>query len=643
MGGCALIFFLIQTPLLAASESIIWDREHGVVRAPAGHSYEWYLNGEIQKNTAQHLEVNLPGVYQVKYTHNGQRLTKSIEISKSKYGKLYRIWTIGDSTVQDWDDGWAPKEGWGAVLHYFFNSETVEVINRAVGGTSSKSFYEKYWREITDELQSGDFVFIQFGINDRADDDRKTDPGTTFKTYLNNYIEESREKGAYPVIVSTLRRHSWNSDNKTVYDSYGGHARAARELARTAQVPLIDLDSLCKVEMEEAGKAYVGPFWYMYLAPGEYSSYPKGQADQVHLQKMGAIQMAKMVVKGIELNRQDPLMNALHDHFTPTYALNVSVNVSSAALITRSESYPAGIPLTIKILPKDTSYVFGGWYDNSAYENRLTLSKRYEFTMPESPVSYFALLDNDKSKVDCAGIYEGDAYLDQCETCVAGSTNKSPCYIQSGSGVMAMKAKHSGLCIAPGSVAQQEQCSGSQRQQWILEPVTDLLAVYRIKNASSGQYLETKGANVVLGTEGTKIRVERLAQDTYQLILHDNLNAGLAIPLKNEESGARLAIIARNNTSAGHLFTFELEPLRVQSEDLIYPNPAQNGQITLSSVEKGTLVTLCTMQGMVVKTTRILHTGDQVIDCHDMTQGMYLLRIIAPDGSESYSKLIINR
>ena len=49
----------------------------------------------------------------------------------------------------------------------FFNTANVSVVNKAVGGTSSKSFYNLFWPAVRDGLQADDFVFIQFGINDR--------------------------------------------------------------------------------------------------------------------------------------------------------------------------------------------------------------------------------------------------------------------------------------------------------------------------------------------------------------------------------------------------------------------------------------------------------------------------------------------
>jgi len=182
-------------------------------------------------------------------------ITSALALGAASARALPTVYTIGDSTVQTWNSGYYPKAGWGQVLPKFFDSTRVNVVNKAVGGTSSKSFYNNYWSAVRNSLVSGDYVFIQFGINDRANDpERQTDAATTFKDYLRSYVNETRGRGANPVIVATLRRNAWNSDGVTVYDAYHGHPVAAREVAVEMNVPCVDLDGKSKVLMESLGK-----------------------------------------------------------------------------------------------------------------------------------------------------------------------------------------------------------------------------------------------------------------------------------------------------------------------------------------------------------------------------------------------------
>src|ERR1700759_308966 len=74
-----------------------------------------------------------------------------------------KVWLVGDSTMADKEVRAYPETGWGMPFAHFFDS-TVTVHNRAKNGRSTKSFIEEgLWKPIVDNLQTGDYVFIQFG------------------------------------------------------------------------------------------------------------------------------------------------------------------------------------------------------------------------------------------------------------------------------------------------------------------------------------------------------------------------------------------------------------------------------------------------------------------------------------------------
>lgn len=82
--------------------------------------------------------------------------------------KKIRVWMAGDSTMSIKEVKAYPETGWGMPFAYFFDS-TVTVENRARNGRSTKTFItEKRWQDIADNLQEGDYVFIQFGHNDEV-------------------------------------------------------------------------------------------------------------------------------------------------------------------------------------------------------------------------------------------------------------------------------------------------------------------------------------------------------------------------------------------------------------------------------------------------------------------------------------------
>lgn len=76
------------------------------------------------------------------------------------------IYIAGDSTVQTYRESYAPQQGWGAYLQDYL-SENYVVSNHAIAGRSSKSFYDNGRLDtILDEMQEGDYLLVQFAIND---------------------------------------------------------------------------------------------------------------------------------------------------------------------------------------------------------------------------------------------------------------------------------------------------------------------------------------------------------------------------------------------------------------------------------------------------------------------------------------------
>ena len=79
------------------------------------------------------------------------------------------IFMIGDSTMSNKSlVGGNPERGWGHVLPGFF-SENIRVDNHAMNGRSSKSFIDEgRWDKVLSLIKKGDYVFIQFGHNDKV-------------------------------------------------------------------------------------------------------------------------------------------------------------------------------------------------------------------------------------------------------------------------------------------------------------------------------------------------------------------------------------------------------------------------------------------------------------------------------------------
>src|SRR5713101_5739681 len=78
------------------------------------------------------------------------------------------LFLIGDSTVRNGrGDGANGQWGWGEPLAALFDASKIAVVNRALGGRSSRTYLTGgQWEAVKADLRPGDFVLMQFGHND---------------------------------------------------------------------------------------------------------------------------------------------------------------------------------------------------------------------------------------------------------------------------------------------------------------------------------------------------------------------------------------------------------------------------------------------------------------------------------------------
>lgn len=211
------------------------------------------------------------------------------------------IYMVGDSTMAD-KPGTPeenPERGWGQLLPIYFKA-SVKIENHAVNGRSSKSFLnEGRWEVVLDKLASGDYVFIQFGHNDQkdADSSRFTNPWTGYRKNLQKYVNETRAKGAYPIILSSIVRRKFN-EHGTLVDTHGAYPFVARSVAQEMEVPFIDMQVLTEDHVIALGPEK-SKETYLWVAEGVYENFPEGKQDDTHLSLEGATTYAGMVVSAI--------------------------------------------------------------------------------------------------------------------------------------------------------------------------------------------------------------------------------------------------------------------------------------------------------------------------------------------------------
>ncbi|MEA5428568.1 glycosyl hydrolase family 28 protein [Arcicella lustrica] len=209
------------------------------------------------------------------------------------------VFLIGDSTCANKAPADSPETGWGMVFPNYFN-EAVQVQNHAVNGRSTKSFItEKRWDAVSQQLKKGDWVLIQFGHNDQKinDSTRYAAPQTTYRNNLIKFINETRAKGANPVLITPVMRRKFDSNGQFV-DQHGEYPAVVKAVAKEFGVALIDLHAKSKAVIEQHGIEGSKKLFMHYIG-GVFGKFPKGVTDDTHFSKYGASVMASLVAEGV--------------------------------------------------------------------------------------------------------------------------------------------------------------------------------------------------------------------------------------------------------------------------------------------------------------------------------------------------------
>lgn len=241
---------------------------------------------------------------------------RDIQLPQPSDESLPSIYLIGDSTVRNGaGDGANGQWGWGSFLHEWFDPGKVNVVNRAIGGRSSRTYITQgYWEQQKELLEPGDVVLIQFGHNDASPvDDSSRARGVidgigdesvhlfnqltkeeetvyTYGEYLRTYISDIREAGATPVICSPVPTKGTVLSKLVKYDQW------AEQLAAAEGVAFLDLNDIITSEYENMSDDEVDALFV---------------EDRVHTTKKGAKFSAKMVVSALKGLRRNPVAHLL--------------------------------------------------------------------------------------------------------------------------------------------------------------------------------------------------------------------------------------------------------------------------------------------------------------------------------------------
>ena len=209
----------------------------------------------------------------------------------------FTIHLCGDSTMAEKNlSKGNPERGWGMMFQNFLDPQAVTVINYAQNGCSTKNFIDRgRWDKVMAALQPGDYVFLQFGHNDANENapDRYAAPWGAYQDNLRRYIDETRQKGGIPVLLTPIARR-WFKDGKIDRECHHDYPAAMKAVAEEKGVTLLDITTPTLDWIESLGDEASRPY-FMHLARGRYASAPDGKEDNTHTVASGARKVAEIV------------------------------------------------------------------------------------------------------------------------------------------------------------------------------------------------------------------------------------------------------------------------------------------------------------------------------------------------------------
>lgn len=231
--------------------------------------------------------------------------------------KLPTLFIVGDSTL----NSNAPLRGWGQELAQYFDLRKINVVNRAIGGRSSRTFqYEGRWDKVLADLKKGDFVLIQFGHNDvgKYDDpaakdrpsihgegeetleltrffDGKKELIHTFGWYMRRYGNDVKARGAIAIFCSMVPHKDWDN-GKIVRKERETFVKWTENAAKMSGAAFIDLNEIIALEFERLGPEKVEPLF------GD---------KRTHSTPAGALLNAEMVVAAVKALKKPKLRKYL--------------------------------------------------------------------------------------------------------------------------------------------------------------------------------------------------------------------------------------------------------------------------------------------------------------------------------------------
>ena len=249
----------------------------------------------------------------------------------SRRGNNPVLFLIGNSTMRTGTlgNGNNGQWGWGYYAHEYFDPTKITVENQALGGMSSRTFYNKLWEPIRQAIRPGDWVIISIGHNDNGPYDsgraRASIPGVgndtlnvtiketgeketvyTYGGYMRKYINDVRAQGGNPILMSLTPRNAYDDKGKIVRKP---HTQWLIQVAAEEGVPFVDLNEISGQKLDTYGKWKTDYHFFL---------------DKIHTSRFGAMMNARSAAEGLMASHNpalNPLKAMMRNVQLPTYNL----------------------------------------------------------------------------------------------------------------------------------------------------------------------------------------------------------------------------------------------------------------------------------------------------------------------------------
>jgi lysophospholipase L1-like esterase len=331
--------------------------------------------------------------------------SKTYSITIKQRSKPFAIYTIGDSTMANYAED-SDKRGWAQMFGQFLVGDDVTLVNAAVNGRSSKSFYaEGLWNGVKAKLKTGDYVFIQFGHNDEKDSGIEGTSGIgtaargAYYDYLSKYVDESRALGATPILFTPVVRLGFSGSAlsaKSCHDLTGNgtaegdanYPASMRDVGAQKGCPVIDMTASTKALVEQYG-------------PSDAKATIYVATDDTHLQPLGATVFAQLaaqelVEKKILADYLDPTTDVIINPSTLDFgdrylstSMDKSVTITGLSIIPESGKITVTAPQGF-LVSATTDGPYTSSLDIPYSGGKLAPTKVYLRFQPEAQQSYSA-------------------------------------------------------------------------------------------------------------------------------------------------------------------------------------------------------------------------------------------------------------